>query len=140
MSSCPVNLDRSFLSSFNKIVFIHLIFGSIFIFLLQPLDMHQTQLRSTKFTSKMHFVEELANYIENMTLTSFPHLKRCGMWFFMWHLNQKLFQYFILDFQWIISNCNVVICLVWIGIWVWLGLVVHHYPLFRIIGLVFEIV
>ena len=30
--------------------------------------------------------------------------------------NQKLFQYFILDFQWIISYCNVVICLVWIGI------------------------
>ena len=38
--------------------------------------------------------------------------------------NQKLFQYFILDFQWIISYCNLVICLVWIGIWVWLGLVV----------------
>ena len=54
--------------------------------------------------------------------------------------NQKLFQYFILDFQWIISDCNVVICLVWIGIWVWLGLVVYHYHLFRIIGLVFEIV
>ena len=48
-------------------------------FLIQPLDMHQTQLRSTQFTSKMHFVEELANYIENMTLTSFSHLKRCGM-------------------------------------------------------------
>ena len=30
--------------------------------------------------------------------------------------NQKLFQYFILDFQWIILYCNVVICLVWIGI------------------------
>ena len=54
--------------------------------------------------------------------------------------NQKLFQYFILDFQWIISDCNIVICLVWIGIWVWLKLVVYHYHLFRIIGLVFEIV
>ena len=30
--------------------------------------------------------------------------------------NQKLFQYFILDFQWIVLDCNVVICLVWIGI------------------------
>ena len=30
--------------------------------------------------------------------------------------NQKLFQYFILDFQRIISYCNVVICLVWICI------------------------
>ena len=54
--------------------------------------------------------------------------------------NQRLFQYFILDFQWIISYCNLVICLVWIGILVWLELVVHHYPLFRIIGLVFEII
>ena len=54
--------------------------------------------------------------------------------------NQKLFQYFILDFPWIISYCNVAICLVWIDIWVQLGLVVHHYPLFRIIRLVFEIV
>ena len=30
--------------------------------------------------------------------------------------NQKLFPYFILDFPWIISDCNVVICLVWIDI------------------------
>ena len=34
----------------------------------------------------------------------------------MQEYNQKLFQYFILDFQWIISYCNVIICLVWIGI------------------------
>ena len=54
--------------------------------------------------------------------------------------NQKLFQYFILDFQWIISYYRTIICLVWIGIWVWLGLVVYHYHLFKIIGLVFEIV
>ena len=54
--------------------------------------------------------------------------------------NQKLIQYFILDFQRIISYCNIVICLVWICFWVWLGLVVHHYPLFRIFILVFEIV
>ena len=54
--------------------------------------------------------------------------------------NQKLFQYFILDFQWIISYYHTVLCLVWIGIWVWLGLVVYHYHLFKIIGLVFEIV
>ena len=37
--------------------------------LIQPLDMYQTQLKSTQFTSKVHFVEELTNYIENMTLT-----------------------------------------------------------------------
>ena len=30
--------------------------------------------------------------------------------------NQKLFQSFILDFPWIISDCNVVICLDWIDI------------------------
>ena len=30
--------------------------------------------------------------------------------------NQKLFQYFILDFSWIISCCNIAICLVWIDI------------------------
>ena len=30
--------------------------------------------------------------------------------------NQKLFQYFILDFLLIISYCNLVICLVWIDI------------------------
>ena len=30
--------------------------------------------------------------------------------------NQKLFQYFILDFPWIISDYNIVICLVWIDI------------------------
>ena len=30
--------------------------------------------------------------------------------------NQKLFQYFILDFLWIISDCSLVICLVWIHI------------------------
>ncbi|KAK9989308.1 hypothetical protein SO802_029547 [Lithocarpus litseifolius] len=29
----------------------------------------------------------------------------------MQEYNQKLFQYFFLDFQWIISDCNVVICL-----------------------------
>ena len=54
--------------------------------------------------------------------------------------NQKLFQHFILDFPWIISDYNLIICLVWIDIWVWLGLVVHHYPLCWIIGLVFDIV
>ena len=37
--------------------------------LIQLLDMYQTQLRSIKFTSKMRFVKELANYIKNMTLT-----------------------------------------------------------------------
>ena len=40
--------------------------------IIQPLDMYQTQLRSTQFTSKMHFVKGLANYIENMTLTISP--------------------------------------------------------------------
>ena len=45
--------------------------------------------------------------------------------------NQMLFQYFILDFQWIISDCNVVICFSLDWYLSWLGLVVHHYPLFR---------
>ena len=34
----------------------------------------------------------------------------------MQEYNQKLFQYFILDFLLIISYCNLVICLVWIDI------------------------
>ena len=32
--------------------------------------MYQTQFRSSQITSKMHFVQGLANYIENMTLKS----------------------------------------------------------------------
>ena len=39
-------------------------------FLIQPLDVYQTQLRSTQFTNKIFFVKGLANYIETMTLTS----------------------------------------------------------------------
>ena len=39
--------------------------------LLQPLDMYQTKLRSTQFTSKVCFIKGIANYIENMTLTLF---------------------------------------------------------------------
>ena len=35
--------------------------------LILPLDMYQTQFRSTQFTSEVCFVEGLANYIENMT-------------------------------------------------------------------------
>ena len=37
---------------------------------IQRLDMYQTQLRSTQFTSKVGFIKGLANYKENMTLTS----------------------------------------------------------------------
>ena len=37
--------------------------------LIQPLDIYQTKLRSTQFTSEVHFVKGLTNYIENMTLT-----------------------------------------------------------------------
>jgi len=37
--------------------------------LIQLLDMYQTQIRSTQFTSKVCFVKGLVNYIENMTLT-----------------------------------------------------------------------
>ena len=34
--------------------------------------MYQTQLKSNQFISKVRFVEGLANYIENMTLTIYP--------------------------------------------------------------------
>ena len=37
--------------------------------LIQPLDMYKTQFGTTQFTSKVCFVEKLANYIENITLT-----------------------------------------------------------------------
>ena len=37
--------------------------------LIQPLEMYQTQLRSTQFTNKVHFDKGFANYISNMTLT-----------------------------------------------------------------------
>ena len=40
--------------------------------LIQPLDMYQTQFRSTQFTSKVRFIKGLTNFIENMTLTIFP--------------------------------------------------------------------
>ena len=74
MSSCPLNFNSSFLSSyllsFSKTVFLHLFLGSIFMSLIQTFDMYQTQLRSTQFTSKMCFVKRLTNYIENMTITS----------------------------------------------------------------------
>ena len=32
--------------------------------------MYQTQLRSTQVTSKVRFIKELANYIENMIIKS----------------------------------------------------------------------
>ena len=31
--------------------------------------MYKTQFGATQFTSKVHFVERLVNYIENITLT-----------------------------------------------------------------------
>ena len=55
----------SYLSSFNKTVFLYLFFESIFMSLIQPLDMHQTQFRFTQFTSKVRFIKRLVNYIEN---------------------------------------------------------------------------
>ena len=70
--ACLVNLDKCLLSSFNQIAFLHMFLGSIFMSLIQLLDMYQTQLKSNQFTSKVCFVEGLANYIENMTLTMSP--------------------------------------------------------------------
>ena len=65
--ACPVNLNRRYLSSyllsFSKMTFLHLFLGSIFMSLIQPLDMYQTQLRSTQFTSKVRFDKWLTNYI-----------------------------------------------------------------------------
>ena len=57
-------LDSNYLSSF-KTTFLHLFLRSIFMSLILPLDMYQTQLRSTQFTSKVRFVKRLANYIDN---------------------------------------------------------------------------
>ena len=66
-SRCRVNLDRchlsSYLLSFNKTAFLHLFFGLIFMSLIQPLVVYQTQLRSTQFKSKVCFDKRLANYI-----------------------------------------------------------------------------
>ena len=61
--ACSINLDKCHLSSFSKTTFLHLFLGSIFISLIQPLVMYQTQLRSTQITSQMHFDKRLANYI-----------------------------------------------------------------------------